>query len=264
MGTVKVSTGIEVYFERHGRGEPLLLISGTGHDHNFWNMQLPFFEREYQCIVFDNRGAGQTTVAPPGYSLADMADDAAGLLTALDIKRAHVMGFSMGGHIAQELCLRHPERVISLGLHHTWARNCPALELFQRARVRALENGDREMLADLSIMGLFAHDYIDAHQEEFRAKRRWVIEGSPTDQGWLGHIYADLDVDTLERLSQISAPTFITASDHDMIVPPHNARDLHQRIKGSRLTIFEGTGHVALMERPEEFARACLEFLRSL
>lgn len=253
---------MNIYFETHGAGPPLLLISGTGHDHTFWSGQLPLFTREFRCVVFDNRGVGKSFVPPPGYTLADMADDAAGVLDAAGIEHAHVMGFSMGGHIAQELALRHPRRVGSLGLHHTWARNCPRLHAFQRARKRLAERGEREALVELSLLGLYSHAQYDAAPEEMERKRRWLLEQSPPQAGWVGQLEACLRGDTLDRLSGIGVPTLVTGSDRDLIVAPHHAEEIHARIPGSRLVLLEGTGHVALIERPEAFARVCLEFLR--
>lgn len=264
MPKAKVAPDVEIYYEVEGEGAPLLLLSGTGYDHTFWSGQLPAFRREYRCIVLDNRGVGQSSVPPPGYRLADMADDAVGVLDALGVERSHVMGLSMGGHIAQEICLRHPGRVLSLGVHHTWARNCPRLDSFQRIRRRIAMSGDREVLADLTILGLYAHDYYDEHPSEIAKRRDWLMQHSPTDAGWIGQLEACLKGDTYDRLPEIRVPTLVTASDHDLVVDPHHAREIHDRIPGSRLVILEGSGHLILIERPEAFAAVCLEFLRSL
>ncbi len=263
MPWARVSAELEIFFETEGKGPPLLLISGTGHDHTFWYGQLPLLAQELRCIVFDNRGVGKSGAPPPGYTLADMADDAACVLEAAGAMPAHVMGFSMGGHIAQELALRHPAHVLSLGVHHTWARNCSRLEAFQRARKQLAERGEREALADLSLLGLYSHDFYDAHGGEMEEKRRWLIEAS-SEAGWAGQLEACLQGDTLQRLPAISIPTLVTTSDHDLIVAPHHAREIHRGIPGSRFVILEGTGHVALMERPEAFARLCLDFLRKV
>jgi len=255
---------VDIWYEIFGEGPPLLLVSGTGHDHTLWANQFPYFKREFRCIVFDNRSAGKSGVPPPGYSLADMAGDAAAVLDAAGVEKAHVMGYSMGGHISQELCLRHPERVLSLGLHHTWARNCARLGDFQRTRKQIAERGDMETLAAFSLLGLYSHEYYDAHGGEMKDKARWLAENASPREGWIGQLEATLQGDTLDRLHRIEVPTLVTASSHDLIVAPHHAEEIHSRIEGSRKVILEGTGHVALIERPGEFARICLEFLRKV
>lgn len=88
--------GVAINYEVHGDGPPLILVSGTGHDLGFWAGQIPFFSKSFKTIVFDNRGVGKSSVPEPGYSLADMADDAAHVLDDAGIDKAHVMGFSMG------------------------------------------------------------------------------------------------------------------------------------------------------------------------
>ncbi|MBI3128800.1 MAG: alpha/beta fold hydrolase [Candidatus Tectomicrobia bacterium] len=264
MPIARVPGGPDIHYEVRGEGPPLLLVSGTGHDHTFWSGQFPLFEPGFRVIVFDNRGVGRSGVPPPGYALADMADDAARVLDAAGAGRAHVMGFSMGGHISQELCLRHPGRVRSLGLHHTWSRNCARLRSFQAARKRLAGRGEREALVEMSLLGLYSHEYWDAHPAEMEKKRKWLIEASPADAGWIGQLEACLAGDTLERLGGIRVPTLITASTHDLIVGTHEAEEIHRRIPGSRLVIMEGTGHVALLERPEAFGRICLGFLREV
>ncbi len=264
MPFVRSRSGAEIFYEAQGEGPPLLLVSGTGHDHTFWSGQLPLLSADYRCIVLDNRGVGRSAAPPPGYSLADMAEDAACVLDASGVGCAHVMGFSMGGHISTELALRHPERVLSLGLHHTWARNCARLASFQRARKRLAARGEREALVEISLLGLYSHVFYDANADALEEKRRWLMERSGEDVGWEGQLQACLEGDTLERLHRIEAPTLITCSDRDLIVDPHHAREMHARIRGSRLIVLEGTGHVALIERPDAFARICHDFLASL
>lgn len=264
MPFVRSRLGADIFYEAQGEGPPLLLVSGTGHDHTFWSGQLPLLRADYRCIVLDNRGVGRSAAPPPGYSLADMAEDAACVLDAACAERAHVMGFSMGGHISTELALGHPERVLSLGLHHTWARNCARLASFQRARMRLAARGEREALVEISLLGLYSHAFYDANADALEEKRRWLTERSGEDVGWEGQLRACLEGDTLDRLHRIEAPTLITCSDRDLIVDPHHAREMHARIRGSRLIVLEGTGHVALIERPDAFARICHDFLASL
>src|SRR2546427_1069679 len=121
MGKARVN-GIEINYVEAGSGDPLLLIMGFGGDHLAWAFQTSVFAQSYRVIAFDNRGAGQSDVPDVPYSARMMADDAVGLLDHLKIERAHVLGVSMGGMIAQEVALTHPRRVRSLQLHCTMAR----------------------------------------------------------------------------------------------------------------------------------------------
>ena len=115
-GTVRAN-GQELYFEIHGKGPPLVLIMGIGYDATLWTLaQVPELSRMFQVVIFDNRDVGRSAAATSPYTIADMADDVAALMDALDIGRAHVLGLSMGGMIAQEFALRHVNRLHRLVL----------------------------------------------------------------------------------------------------------------------------------------------------
>lgn len=261
MPTTETDAGTSVYYEVQGSGPPLLLLSGTGHDHTFWNGQLPFFTPRFTVLTVDNRGVGRTRVANHDYSLADMADDAAAVLDAEGIEAAEVMGFSQGGHIVQELTLRHPQKVRSLGIHHSWARMCPRLRDFQTLRKRLAEKDDRDSLVRVSLLALHAPDYYRDAGDEIAAHREFLVENSPPSEGWAGQLAACLASDTYDRLVEILVPTLVTTSQFDLTVPSYHSREIADAIDGAEFVMLEKSGHVALMETPEAFAKVCLEFL---
>ncbi len=119
MPKVKVGD-INMYYEVHGKGEPLVMIMGAGGNIEWMRQAIPVYSREYRLVLFDNRGAGRTDAPDIPYTIAMMADDLAGLLDAIGIDSAHIQGGSMGGMIAQEFVLRYPERVRSLILACTY------------------------------------------------------------------------------------------------------------------------------------------------
>ena len=261
MAIATTASGCKIYYRHHGSGDPLLLISGTGHDHTFWAGQIPLLSQHYRCFVFDNRGVGQSSTPAPGYSLADMAEDAAAVLAAEDIKNAHVMGFSMGGHIAQCLALNHPSLVRSLGIHHSWSRNCNRLRKFQSLRKTLAERELRDQLADISLLMLYEQQYYHDHSVDMAVKRDAMIASMTTLEGWVGQLEACIGSDTHARLRELDVPTLITCSDKDAIVAIHRAQELQTGIQNSELKILKGSGHVALIETPNFFAEICANFL---
>src|SRR5215211_420992 len=134
--------GLDLYYEETGSGPPLLLIAGLSGNTLGWAMLQPTLAERFRVIAFDNRGAGRSSAPPGPYTTRRMADDAAALLDRLGVARAHVLGFSMGGMVAQELALHHPARVGRLVLYGTLARPRPAiLDPWLTFVVQAAERG---------------------------------------------------------------------------------------------------------------------------
>jgi len=116
------ANGIKIHYEERGQGEPLVLIMGLGADHSLWEKHAAVYEQHFRCILMDNRGAGGSDKPKGPYTTKMMADDTAGLMEALGIEKAHVAGISMGGAIAQNLAIHHPEKVHSQILVATWPK----------------------------------------------------------------------------------------------------------------------------------------------
>jgi len=254
--------GIEMYYEEVGAGEPLALIMGFGGDHLAWAFQARAFAERYRVVTFDNRGAGQTDAPERVYTTREMAEDTIGLLDALGIERAHVIGASMGGMIAQELALAHPSRVRSLHLACTMARpdaHLRALLAAWRSMRTALS---QEALVRAMALWLFSFRTYDARPEFVEAVIQTAL-ASPNPQsmaGFLGQAAAIESHDALGRLSAIRCPTLVTVAEDDLLVPPRFSRELAACIPSATLRAVVGAGHVYFWECPEEFNALCLDF----
>jgi 3-oxoadipate enol-lactonase len=263
MATARIN-GINLYYEVHGTGEPLLLIMGLGANTTSWASQIPVFSREYQVIAFDNRGAGRSDKPNEPYSMGQMADDARGVLDHLDIPSAHVFGMSLGGMIAQEFVLRAPERVRTLVLGGTMAGGPTAIfagpEVVQQFISLAGMPIIQAIEAGLAL--IYSPAYIA--QKKGELVRRMLLNAHLTAPMYAlqRQFMAIVGFNTTARLAEIVAPTLVLAGTADRVMPLENSRQLAAGITGAHLVEFEGAGHGFLVEKAEEANAAVLSFLR--
>ena len=208
--------GIELAYDEVGSGDPLLFISGTSVDRTIWGGQVAHFMARHRCITFDNRDVGESTIVAAAYTPADMAGDALALLRALGVERAHVVGHSLGGAIAQELTLAAPERVRSLVLVGTWARNDDYTRALFHTWKRLRERDDREFLEGMLLFGV-GHTFLNTvGLETLVAMFLGVPHPQPRD-ALCRQVDADLAHDTAERLAAIRCPTLVVGGEEDTI-----------------------------------------------
>jgi pimeloyl-ACP methyl ester carboxylesterase len=249
--------GRRLHYVREGEGEPLLLIQGLSGNHLHWGDDfLGLLRPTFDTIAYDHRGIGHSDRTDEPFTIADLADDAAGLLDALGLESAHVLGISMGGMTAQELALRHPDRVRTLTLGCTYAGGAdsamtdPAViqrlgELFMTGRTEeALRFG-----FEVNVSKTFAED-----PRNYELVQRIAGELPASLDILMLQVQAVASHDTSERLGEITAPTLVIHGTDDQMLPVSNARAIAARIPGARLEILEGVGHAFWWERPEESA----------
>jgi pimeloyl-ACP methyl ester carboxylesterase len=257
--------GFRMYYEEHGSGFPLLLINGLGSDHLEWLHQVPAFAARFRVLVFDNRGTGRTEVPPGPYTTGQMADDAAAVLEALGIPRAHVLGVSLGGMIAQEVALRHPDRVDGLVLGCTGPggelslRPSPeAMAAFALARGEDPEAELRRMLPFL-----YTDACIRERPEEIEGfVRRRLDQPTPPD-GYQAQLAAAVTHDASSRLEGIRARTLVITGDADRLVHWENSLRIAGRIPGATLVVLPGAPHRLFAETADAFNREVLSFLQN-
>jgi 3-oxoadipate enol-lactonase len=253
--------GTELHFVRAGAGEPLLLIQGMSATHLAWGR--PFsslLEQSFDCIAFDNRGMGLSAAAGEPFTIADMAADALGLLDALDIESAHVLGISMGGMIAQELALGHPSRLRSLTLGCTYCGG-PGSQLMDPADfqglVEAMASGDRQRVFramwELNLSPTFRED------ESRYAAFTEMAEALPARRETIGfQVQAIAAHDTSARLHLLEPPTLVIHGTEDRVLGVANGRMIAPLIPAP-LEILDGVGHMFWWEQPQRSAELVRE-----
>lgn len=259
------------YYEKRGKGAALFFISGMGGDHNDWRWQLPSHARHFTCYTFDCRGAGKSAAAARGqtadtYTAELLADDLAGIMDTQGIERAHILGGSMGGVIAQAFALRHPERLLSLSLHSTFAR--------VTGKMRAQFETELYLLGKLEVGDVLMSLAPLIWAERTLTERRHIIEKFRADRRLTGiavgkEVYGlqaklVMRVDYLSELGRIEVPVLVTTGLDDGLIPPEESRLIHKAIPGSILRVFPGCGHAVTAENPRGFNTVSLRFLREL
>ena len=277
MSTAKIGS-IELYYDEQGSGDPLLLIMGLAADSTAWLYQVPDFARHYRTISFDNRGVGRSSKPAGPYTIATMADDAVGLLDVLKVDRAHVVGVSMGGMIAQELVLRHPERVRGLVLACTFPE--PDEEVARQQKVSIEQFGgittvSGELQLDpsrIDPMMLFQHLLPRVFNPAFLQEglpKLMQLFGGALQWGFsmdavMAQVAAVMGHSATTRLHRITAPTLVITGDADLLIPPANSDILAREIPNARLVKVPGGSHGFNFETPEIFNREILAFLREV
>ncbi|PYN37698.1 MAG: alpha/beta hydrolase [Candidatus Rokuibacteriota bacterium] len=259
-----VSVGdIKIFYQDVGEGEPLVLIMGFGGDHMAWALQMADFSAQYRVIAFDNRGVGQSDAPDHPYTIRMMAGDALGLMDALGVDSAHVIGVSMGGMIAQELALARPDRVRSLHLACTFARpDAYMLALNAAWREMRIGLGRESTLRTLGLWLFSPTTY--AERPDFIEALLQNSLANPYPQSLAGFLRQSAAVaahDALERLPAIRCPTLVSVAEDDILVPSRFAREIAARVPGAELHLVPAAGHGFFLERPDVFNALSLDFI---
>lgn len=263
------ANNINIEYDIHGSGQPLLLIAGLGYERWMWHKMVPDLAKQYQVITFDNRGMGGTDKPPGPYSARLLADDTAALLTALGIDKAAVMGHSMGGFVAQALALNHPQLINKLILSATNFGGPNHVRITQEALIVLMDSrGDPLERLRNGIQVSTSPRFVENHPnfvEEWIAYRvaHPIDPNAYEAQLAVGLALMSEDACFEHKLTRIEIPTLIIFGACDKVVPPGNARLLAKQIPGSEVTILPGVGHFYPFEDPQEAVRVVTRFLHS-
>ena len=266
---------INIAYKRFGQGKPILFISGTSQTKDAWEPTLLSqlaAATNHTVIVFDNRGIGETTVGTKPFSIEQFANDTVGLLDALQIGKADVLGASLGSFVAQELTLKYPQKVDRLILHAGYCGGNEAIYPSGRAAEtimtlgspQVLQNMTAEQQAMILAQIMFPPEWLEEHPEVLNT----VIELAPVrsaspeiiqQQGLASTTWKG----SCDRLANITQPTLLIVGDQDLLAPAANSIMMAQRIPHSWLVIIQGTGHGMMLQVPSEFSAIVQTFLQT-
>ncbi len=261
--------GINIYYQVHGQGEPLVLVTGLGADHSTWFRQLPAFRKHYRVITFDSRGVGRTDIPEQPWDLKTMAEDAVGLMDHLGIDKAHILGLSLGGMIAQEIAINHPERVKKLILASTDPGKGDPNDMHPEM-MKAFGLRDASDKLDIRQVDVTRSTKAMISLSFNKRLYRWLMPflargyiKSASAEGFLKQLEAISDHDRLDRLHLIKAPTLVITGTEDKIISPHQSEVMASTIPNARLVMVQGGSHAWNFEMSGRFNREVLAFLRA-
>jgi pimeloyl-ACP methyl ester carboxylesterase len=251
---------VAVGYDDIGKGPPVAFLHAFPLNRTMWSPQMSALAAEWRCLSVDTRGFGESAAAPP-LTIDRYADDVAAVLDAAGVRRAVVVGLSMGGYVAFALWRRHPARVRALVLADTRAgADTPETRARRRELIALAKASGVSAVADRQMIGLLGKTTRERRPEIETTVR--AIAGSATVDGVIGTLEAMLErPDSTPTLPTVSVPTLIIAGEEDVLTPPKEARMMHEKIYGSRLEILAQAGHLSSIERPAAFNAVLNEFL---
>jgi len=261
MAITTTPDGVKLYYERHGdAGEPMLLIMGLGSPLEFWEFQTPVFARSHRVCVYDNRGVGRSDKPAGPYDVRTLARDAALVMDACGFARAHVVGLSMGGMIAQELAIRHSDRVGALVLAATYAKPDDDVKTTVSTGGFDPKTIEPKQLFKMFMSMVLSPEFIAREREWLRASRDRAL-AMISIEGFMAQMAAVMAHDASAELHRIGAPTLVMKPAADMLIPPKSSDFLAQAIAGAQLATFDHGSHGFNVEQADKFNRAVLDFV---
>ena len=253
-----------LYYEQHGHGEALLCIQGLSLDVSGWRAQLPAWSSRYCVTVFDNRDVGRSFYATEPYDIRTLAADTWALADQLGLERFHLLGYSMGGSIGQEMALEQPARVRSLTLCASYGGNGAWGRLRNRLAVEASSHQSETQLAlELMLLTLSEQTVEQLGREvEAMAELLLAYPHRQRREGYERQLQADAGHETRERLGALTMPVHVIGAEQDLFVPVWKSQELARLIPEAKLSIVSGAAHAVGLERTAEYNALVLDFLR--
>jgi pimeloyl-ACP methyl ester carboxylesterase len=255
--------GTKIAYTVKGIGQTVLLVMGLGADGSAWDLHLRSFEKSFRCLIVDNRGTGKSDSPAGPYSIELMADDCAAVIVKAGGGPVVVIGISMGGAIAQQIAIRHPDLVKSLIISSSWAEKTPLIEdLFEELATIRPKLSQEEFIRRLQLL-IWSPTGYSKNAKKIREDRAIPQSHVVTNEAFSAQCEACIKYDALLQLSLINVPTLITVGELDIFTPISGSYVLLKYISNSRIEIFQGSGHAHHWEDLEKYNQICEEFIRA-
>lgn len=256
---------VSLYYEIYGKGFPLLLIAGLGSDCSGWALPVKDFAKYFRTILFDNRCSGRSNSKEKKFAISNMADDVIQLLDYLNIDKTHIVGYSMGGFIAQEIAIKYPERISKLVLVSTASviskRN---YLLFNEIYKQLKREGNSEAWIKRWAFWLFSSKFFDDKNNiETFARNFLNYPYKQKASEFKSQLDAIASFDSRRKTKKIKAKTLVISGNEDLLITPEESRILSKGISNSKFKILKGVAHYVYIEHPRLFSRTVLEFLKT-
>lgn len=252
---------IEIYYETHGEGTPLVMVGGFGTNRLAWKEYIKPLSEHYQLILFENRGSGETDAPEIPYSIEMMAEDTAALMEALSIPNAHFMGHSMGSAIVMQMCIEHPDKVRKAMLCAGFAILPATAKLQLQSNMKLFHDAPFELVLEARLPWLYSNAFLSDPENVKAALHQRMHDPFPQDpSGYMGQADALMQCDLRSHLEKIQAHTMILAAEHDLYTPSFCYHYLMKHIPNAKLKVLKEQAHLFNLEMPNEVIELMLEF----
>lgn len=255
---------ISLYYEQHGEGkENLILIGGLSSDHQVWKSTLRHFSKQFRITIFDNRGAGRSSVPDYPYTTNMMAKDVLDLMDALHIKQAHLLGHSLGGCIAQQMAIMAPEKINKMIVACARAKPNALANMALTTRAKLQRNGvSAELLAEYVMPLLFCEAFLK-NEIQMKGFIQWTVQNphAQSSMGFEHQLHAVKTHDVSTHLSEIKTPTLVIAGDEDILMPKASAEIFASSLKNAVYKVIPNCAHMPHVEQSKVFTEMVMAFL---
>jgi len=251
----------DIHYEIKGNGDPVMLVAGLGGAASYWNPNLDAFARNYQVMLHDHRGTGQSTRCEMEYSVELMADDLLRTMDAAGIDKAHLVGHSTGGAIGIVLGAIAPERIASLTLYATWAELDAQMEACLTLRQRLLNAMGEAEYHRATPLFMYGPYYTRDNKAKIEAEIAAAILASPPASIMSARVTGILGFDGMQYLDRITCPTMVLVAEDDILTPPYSSEMIAAHIPHAELIRLPRGGHAVSRAEPEIFNKTVLGFL---